>query len=77
MSKFKIESILVEVSTQVFNCTNLNEGKNIIISLLERKNINEVDKKIILHTLSNIKSLSKLQSYVCNSLLKYEGLGVV
>jgi hypothetical protein len=77
MSKFKIESILVEVSTQVFSCTNLNEGKNIIISLLERKNINEVDKKIILHTLSNIKNLSKLQSYVCNSLLKYEGLGVV
>jgi len=77
MSKFKIESILVEVSTQVFSCTNLNEGKNIIISLLERKNINEVDKKIILHTLSNIKSLSKLQTYVCNSLLKYEGLGVV
>jgi hypothetical protein len=77
MSKFKIESILVEVSTQIFSCINLNEGKNIIISLLERKNINEVDKKIILHTLSNIKSLSKLQSYVCNSLLKYEGLGVV
>jgi hypothetical protein len=76
MSKFKIESILVEVSEQVFACTNLNEGKNIIISLLERKNINEADKKIMLYTLSNIKSLSRLQTYVCNSLLKYEGLGV-
>jgi len=76
MSKFKIESILVEVSEQVFACTNLNEGKNIIISLLERKNINMADKKIMLYTLSNIKSLSRLQIYVCNSLLKYEGLGV-
>jgi hypothetical protein len=76
MSKFKIESILVEVSEQVFACTNLNEGKNIIISLLERKNINEADKKIMLYTLSNIKNLSRLQTYVCNSLLKYEGLGV-
>jgi hypothetical protein len=76
MAKFKIESILVEVSEQVFACTNLKDGKDIIISLLERKNINEADKKVMLYTLSNIKSLSKLQTYVCNSLLKYEGLGV-
>jgi hypothetical protein len=76
MTKFKIESILVEVSEQIFACTNLKDGKDIIISLLERKNINEADKKIILYTLSNIKSLSRLQTYICNSLLKYEGLGV-
>jgi len=76
MTKFKIESILVEVSEQIFACTNLKDGKDIIISLLERKNINEADKKVMLYTLSNIKSLSKLQTYVCNSLLKYEGLGV-
>jgi hypothetical protein len=76
MTKFKIESILVEVSEQIFTCTNLKDGKDIIISLLERKNINEADKKIILYTLSNIKSLSRLQTYICNSLLKYEGLGV-
>ena len=76
MAKFKIESILAEVSEQVFTCTNLKDGKDIIISLLERKNINEADKKVMLYTLSNIKSLSKLQTYVCNSLLKYEGLGV-
>jgi hypothetical protein len=76
MAKFKIESILAEVSEQVFACTNLKDGKDIIISLLERKNINEADKKVMLYTLSNIKSLSKLQTYVCNSLLKYEGLGV-
>jgi hypothetical protein len=76
MAKFKIESILVEVSEQVFACTNLKDGKDIIISLLERKNINEADKKVMLYTLSNIKSLSRLQTYVCNSLLKYEGLGV-
>ena len=31
----------------------------------------------ILSNVNNIKSLTKLQSYLCNSLLKFEGLGLI
>ena len=77
MSKFKIESVLAEVSSQVFCSTNLKEGKNAVINLLEKKRIKEEDKRNILTNLERIKTLPRLQSYVCNSLLRYEGLGVV
>jgi hypothetical protein len=40
------------------------------------ENIIEQDKKVILNNIRDIKNMIKLQTYICNSLLKYEGMSV-
>jgi len=71
-----IKSIFEQISTQVFQMTDVVEAKTFITSFLEQKSIKEEDKKQILRNLQQIKNISRLHTYLCNSLLKYEGLGV-
>jgi len=71
-----IKSIFEQISTQVFQMTDVVEAKTFITSFLEQKSIKEEDKKQILRNLQQIKNISRLNTYLCNSLLKYEGLGV-
>jgi hypothetical protein len=40
------------------------------------KDINDQDKQTIITNVNACKHISKIQSYICNSLLKYEGMGV-
>lgn len=74
--KVQIKSIFEQISTQVFTMTNLNEVKKFVKEFVNTKDINELDKQNILNEVENSKSLIKFQNYICNSLLKYEGLGV-
>lgn len=76
MKKVQIKSVFEQISEQVFKMNNLNEAKTFTINFINEKNINEVDKKNILRQLNDIKTLVRFQTYICNSLLKYEGMSV-
>jgi hypothetical protein len=76
MSKFPIKSVFEQISTQVFAMTNLVSAKSYISGFLSETKINEVDKKGILLKVEDCKSITQLQSYLCHSLLKYEGMGL-
>jgi hypothetical protein len=74
--KVQIKSIFEQISEKVFTMSSLNEAKSFIIDFVETKQINEVDKKGIIMAVNGSKTLTKLQMYICNSLLKYEGMGM-
>ena len=76
MSKFPIKSVFEQISTQVFTMTNLSMAKTFISDFLIEKKINEFDKKSILIKVESCKSVGQLQNYLCNSLLKFEGMGL-
>ena len=72
----QIHSTLEQISASIFQCKNVEEGKQELIEYIQGKGIKEMDKKKMIWDISQIKSVYKLQYYVCNSLLKYEGLSV-
>lgn len=72
----QIHSTLEQVSASIFQCKNVEEGKQELIEYIQGKGIKEMDKKKMIWDISQIKSVYKLQYYVCNSLLKYEGLSL-
>ena len=74
--KPQIHSILEQISEQVFKMTNLEQAKKFVTEFVEGKGINEKDKQSILNETKNTKSLVAFQRYLCNALLKYEGLGM-
>lgn len=77
MSKFKVQikSIFEQISQQVFAMKSLTEVDN-IIEFVNSKDIDNKDKITIVRTLRECPNVKRIQSYVCNSLLKYEGLSV-
>lgn len=72
----KIKSIFEQIAAQVFTMKDVNTAKTFISEFVNGKDINEIDKKLILNNIKDIKHISKLQTYICNSLLKYEGMSV-
>lgn len=72
----KIKSVFEQIATQVFTMKDINTAKTFISEFVNDKNINEIDKKLILNNIKDIKHMNKLQTYICNSLLKYEGMSV-
>lgn len=72
----QIKSIFEQISTTVFTMKNLNEAKEYVKTFVKDKDINEKDKQSILREVDNAKSLVKFQQYICNALLKYEGMGM-
>ena len=75
-AKVQIKSIFEQIATQVFVMRNLNEAKLFIKTFVEEKNINNIDKNIILSNIDKCKNIQAVQRYICNSLLKYEGMSV-
>jgi len=72
----KIKSIFEQISSQVFSMTDLNQAKAFVREFVEGKGIKEEDKKSILRAVDECKSITRFQTYICNSLLKYEGMGM-
>jgi hypothetical protein len=65
-----------QIATQVFTMKDVNAAKTFINEFVNDKDINDIDKKVILNNIKDIKHINKLQTYICNSLLKYEGMSV-
>lgn len=74
--RVKIKSIFEQIAEQVFKMTDATKAKTFIIDFVNEKNINDDDKRTILNNIENLKSITQIQKYICNSLLQYEGLGV-
>ena len=72
----QIKSIFEQISQEVFQAKDLNKTKKSITEFIESKGINKFDKVIIIDNINKCTSIIRLQTYVCNSLLKYEGYGV-
>jgi hypothetical protein len=70
-----IKSIFEQISIQVFQMKNLQEAQTFITEFVSSRGINEDDKKSILKAVNESKNIQSLQRYICNSLLKFEGLG--
>jgi hypothetical protein len=75
-AKVPIKSIFEQISHRVFLMTNLAEVKTFVTEFVNSKDINEHDKYYILQEVNNAKSLVRFQTYICNALLKYEGMGM-
>jgi hypothetical protein len=74
--KHPIKSIFEQISERVFVMKDLNEAKLFVTEFVSEKKINDKDKQSILYEVNNARTLAKFQTYICNSLLKYEGMGV-
>jgi len=76
MSKYPIKSIFEQIAEKVFVIKNIDEAKQFIIDFVNSKDIKETDKQLIITNVNNCKTIIKIQNYICNSLLKYEGMSV-
>jgi GTPase SAR1 family protein len=74
--RVQIKSIFEQIAEQVFKMTDAIKAKNFITEFVTEKGINDNDKQAILDNIKNLKSVTQIQRYICNSLLQYEGLGV-
>jgi hypothetical protein len=77
-SNTQIKSVLEAISTAVFTTkwNSLEEAKQYVINAMEGKSINLNDYLAINKAVKEAPTMVKLQQYLCNSLLKYEGMGV-
>jgi hypothetical protein len=75
-AKVQIKSVFEQIAEKVFVMGNINEMKSFVKSFVEGKNINNIDKNIILNNIDKCKNVQAVHRYICNSLLKYEGMSV-
>ena len=75
-TNYNFKSVLEQIINDVYKMTDVNEAKNFIENFLEEKKIDDVTKSQMLQNISEIKSMLKLQFYMTNSLLRFEGMSV-
>jgi hypothetical protein len=68
-----IKSILERAAEKVFTAKSLEEAKTLFINEVSSSKINEGDKVRMVNTVLELESLTRVQSYLANALLKYEG----
>lgn len=76
MSKVQIKSIFEQIASEVFNMKDVNKVKQFITEFVNNKKIKDEDKTIIIDNVNKCKYLYQIQSYICNSLLRYEGMSL-
>jgi hypothetical protein len=74
--KPKIQSTLTNVCSQIWEMNDVNSAKELLIDYVNGTKVKDEDKKRMAYDVSIITSKMKLDRYVANALLKYEGLGV-
>lgn len=75
-TNYNFKSVLEQIINDVYKMTDVNEAKKFIENFLEEKKIDNVTKSQMLQNISEIKSMLKLQFYMTNSLLRFEGMSV-
>jgi len=76
MSKVQIKSIFEQIASEVFNMKDVNKAKQFVTDFVTNKKIKDEDKKVIIDNVNKCKYLYQIQSYICNSLLRYEGMSL-
>ena len=76
MKTYQIKSIFEQISTNVFAMNNVNQAKTFINDFVNNKGINNIDKKTIINNVNKCSNINSIHRYICNSLLRYEGMGV-
>lgn len=71
--KRKNNSQLEKIATVVFSTPTLTEAKNIVVTFLEA-HPKIPQQQLILKQLQTIPTKSALDKFICNSLLRFEGL---
>ena len=75
--KTTIHSIFSSHYNDFMNCSSAEELSEKVQQVVTNSKINVMDKRKILFDLSQIKdNLQKIQMYLTNSMLKYQGLGI-
>jgi hypothetical protein len=72
----KYTSTLSQIAEQVFTATTVGQAKSIVTNHIGDTKIKDADKNLIIKNVNELKSLVRVQTYLCNSLLKFEGLGL-
>jgi len=72
----KLESTLTNIAEQVFSSTSIEQAKTIALDFLSESKINKEDRKKMIEEIETKKDLVKLQMYIANALLKFEGLSL-
>jgi len=72
----QIVSTLDRIATQVFESKTLDDAKKICLDYLKESKIKESDRLKMIDEIEKMKHLHKVQMYIANALLKYEGLGL-
>ena len=70
------KSILEPIAEEVFISKDLCSAKIIFIQRVEQSKIKEKDKKIMLIAIEQCKTLMRLQIYLANALLRFEGMSL-
>jgi hypothetical protein len=74
--KKQITSIFTSHYEALMALTDFESLKNKVLEIVKESRINETDKrKIVFEVENRISNLSRLQMYVTNSMLKYQGQG--
>jgi hypothetical protein len=76
MSKVQIKSIFDQIASEVFNMKDVNKAKQFVTDFVNDKKIKDEDKTVIINNVNKCKYLYQIQSYICNSLLRYEGMSL-
>ena len=76
MSKIQIKSIFEQIAENVFKMSDVNQAKSFVKEFVEGKKIKAEDKVNIIRNVESCKSIGRVHNYICNSLLKYEGMGL-
>lgn len=76
MSKYKITSTLTTICQEIWSNPSLEQGKNTMIEYVNSTGIKDVDKKRIISAVNTCATKRRLDQYVANSILMFEGMGV-
>ena len=71
-----IQSTLTKIAEKVFTAKSCDDAKKIALDYLNESKINEEDRVKMIAEIEQKKDLVKLQMYIANALLKFEGLSV-
>ena len=71
-----VKSILQEITTVVFGMNDIEAIKAYVVHFVEERNIEASDKKSIIVNINACKNIVAAHRYLCNALLKFEGLSV-
>ena len=74
--RYQIKSIFEQIAQPIFKINDVVKAKQFVAEFVVEKNINDKDKQLILNNIQNCKNITAVHRYICNSLLKYEGMSV-